>query len=115
MAMRSNSGHFPSGFSFGNSDKMACQSRVKEAEIARIVRSTCSTMSMLCMFSKGNIALSLFSERGSLGERRLFRLRRRKNHSGRTMVVTSIKEIAKSISVPEEQKNTLYQHQKRLP
>lgn len=67
------------------------------------------------MFSKGDIALSLFSERGSLGERRLFRLRRRKNHSGRTMVVTSIKEIAKSISVPEEQKNTLYQHQKRLP
>ena len=33
MAIRSNSGHFPSGFSFGNSDKMASQSRVKEAEI----------------------------------------------------------------------------------
>ena len=61
--MRSNSGHFPSDFSFGNSDKMACQSRVKEAEIARIVRSTCSTMSMLRIFSKGDSSHFIFRER----------------------------------------------------
>lgn len=69
MAVGSNSGHFPSGFSFENSDKMACQSRVKEAEIARIIRPEIARiirpqcLYFVC-FRKG-IALSLFSERGS--------------------------------------------------
>lgn len=92
MAMRLNSDHFPSGFSFGNSDKMACPSRVKEAEIARIVRSTCSTMSMLRLFSKEDSS-QVFSERGSLVERRLFRLRRRKITQGGQWLLL-IKEMA---------------------